>query len=372
MNMRVLVFVLVSLSACGSDVVTEPELVPGPVMPPAPATVKAAAARSVQAAPDVNPRLLRRFKPLRAVLSTPDQPAATPAQVDLGRMLFFDKRLSKHRDLACNSCHALDKYGVDNQPTSTGAGGKRGRRNSPTVYQAAGHLASFWDGRAANVEQQAKVPILDATEMAMPSADAVVAVLTSIPGYAPAFRAAFPDQAEPLTYDNVGLAIGAFERRLVTPSRWDRYVDGDTRALTPAEVAGLKVFTDVGCVTCHTGELVGGSMFQKVGVAKPWPRVADEGRGEVSKLAADRMVFKVPSLRNVTQTAPYFSDGSTERLDEAVVLMARYQIGEELSPADVSAIVAWLGCLTGELPRAYIQEPALPADGPTTGAVARD
>jgi len=285
-------------------------------------------------------------------------------------MLFFDKRLSKHRDLSCNSCHALDSFGVDHLATSLGANGKHGRRNSPSVYQAAGHFTNFWDGRAATIEEQAKGPILNPAEMAMPDAAAAVAVLKAVPGYEVAFRKAFPTERDPVTYDNVGIAIGAFERRLVTPARWDRYLEGDRSALTSAEVRGLKLFTDVGCVTCHTGEFVGGSMFQKVGVVKPWPRDADLGRAEVTKLGTDRLVFKVPSLRNVAMTAPYFSDGQTATLEEAVTLMARHQLGEELAPDDVASIVSWLKSLTGELPTDYIKDPVLPADGPTTGQLA--
>jgi len=308
----------------------------------------------------VNPRLLRRFKPVREVLEPDGTPPPSAAMVDLGNVLFFDKRLSRDHDLSCNSCHHLDQFGVDNEPTSVGAKGARGRRNSPTVYHAAGHFTAFWDGRAGNVEEQAKGPLINPAEMAMPDGNAVVAALDSIPGYAPLFKAAFPDDAKPVTYDNVGRAIGAFERKLVTPSRWDRYLAGEQDALTAQEIGGLKLFTDLGCMTCHTGELVGGSMFQKVGVAAPWPNQADQGRFEVTKLPSDHMLFKVPSLRNVAKTGPYFHDGSAKSLDEAVKMMAQFQVGEELTPSDTKLIVAWLGSLTGELPRSYIAPPRLP------------
>jgi len=247
-------------------------------------------------------------------------------------------------------------YGVE----GAGAKGARGRRNSPTVYHAAGHFTAFWDGRASSVEEQAKGPILNPAEMAMPDGDAVVARLRQIPGYVESFRAAFPGEASPITYDNLGRAIGAFERNLVTPSRWDQYLAGNKRALTAPEVAGLKLFTDLGCMTCHTGEFVGGSMFQKVGVASPWPNQKDQGRYEVTKLSSDRMLFKVPSLRDVTKTAPYFHDGSARTLEDAVQMMARHQIGEELADSDVASIVSWLGALTGDLPADYIKPPQLP------------
>jgi cytochrome c peroxidase len=309
---------------------------------------------------DINPRLLRRFKPIRAEFT--DGTPSSVAQVELGRQLFFDTRLSRSRDLSCNSCHHLDKYGVDNQPTSTGMSGQHGHRNSPSVYHAAGAFTSFWDGRAANVEEQAKGPILNPVEMGMASPEAVVAVLAATPGYVSAFHAAFPGDANSVTYDNLGKAIGAFERRLVTPARWDKYLLGDHAALSRDEVAGFRVFTDIGCVTCHTGELIGGSMFQKVGVAKAWPNQTDRGRFEITKLPSDSMVFKVPSLRNVVKTGPYFHDGSVASLSEAVRLMGRHQIGEELTDEDVRVIVAWLGSLTGEIPADYIKVPTLPPD----------
>jgi len=332
-----------------------------PAPPPAPGVAARAAEPARRSDPtELNPRLLRRFKPVRESFARASGPPATTAQIDLGRMLFFDKRLSRDRDLSCNSCHRLDHYGVDNEPTSVGAKGQRGRRNSPTVFHAAGHFTSFWDGRASTVEEQAKGPILNPAEMAMADAPAVVAVLQGIPGYVAAFSAAYPGEASPVTYDNLAQAIGAFERKLVTPSRWDRYLAGNHDALTAQEIAGLKLFTDLGCMTCHTGELVGASTFQKVGAMAPWPNQADQGRYEVTKLPSDRMLFKVPSLRNVAKTAPYFHDGSAKTLEEAVALMARHQMGEELTQSDIASIVAWLGSLTGDLPSDYIAAPKLP------------
>jgi cytochrome c peroxidase len=329
---------------------------------PARSAPSASAAPASRAARDsINPRILRRFKAVRSEIA--DTPPSA-AMIDLGRMLFFDKRLSKHRDLSCNSCHRLDRYGVDNEVTSVGTDGKRGTRNSPTVYHAAGHMRAFWDGRAANVEEQATGPIVNPTEMAMADPKSVEGVIGKIPGYVDAFHAAFPGETKPVTFRNVGIAIGAFERRLVTPSRWDRFLEGNQEALTADEVAGLKLFTDVGCMTCHTGEFLGGSTFQKVGVSSPWPNQADQGRFEVTKMDSDRMMFKVPSLRNVAMTAPYFHDGSAKTLEDAVTMMGKFQISEELGRDDVRLIVTWLGSLTGELPTAYIREPQLPADPP--------
>jgi cytochrome c peroxidase len=353
---------IASLPACGQDSAS-PAATTAPTEGEPPASGEASA-RSDK----FNPRLLRRFKAVRSTIAGADGPPSE-AQIALGRMLYFDRRLSRDRDLSCNSCHRLERYGVDNEPTSVGFHGQRGARNSPTVYHAAGHFVQFWDGRAPDVEEQAKGPIVNPVEMAMPDADHVVAVLASVPGYVEAFRAAFPGNPAPVSYDNLAAAIGAFERKLVTPSRWDRYVGGDDTALTAPEVEGLKLFTDVGCMVCHTGEFVGGAMFQKVGVVTPWPNQKDQGRFEVTKRAEDRMMFKVPSLRNVVKTGPYFHDGSAPTLAGAVEAMARHQLGIELTADEVASIVTFLGALTGELPMAYIAEPTLPPDGIDTAAV---
>jgi cytochrome c peroxidase len=284
----------------------------------------------------------------------------TEAKVNLGRMLFYDPRLSKGRDVSCNSCHSLRDYGVDGKPVSSGHKGQLGGRNSPSVYYAAGQIAQFWDGRAPDVEEQAKGPVLNPVEMAMASEAEAVTTLRSIPGYRPLFREAFPDSAEPVNFDNMARAIGAFERRLVTPSRWDHFLAGERSALTQEEVAGHDEFMDGGCAACHTGPYVGGRMFQKLGAEKPWPVATDLGRMEVTKNAADRMVFKVPSLRNVEKTGPYFHNGKVATLDEAIRLMGDYQLSMKLQDRQVRQIVAWLKTLTGEIPSDYIRAPALP------------
>jgi len=318
----------------------------------------------------INPRLLRRFKSVGTVIGGTEG-SGTERQAALGEKLYFDTRLSRDGDLACNTCHPLNQYGADHQPTSVGHGKLRGRRNSPTVIHAAGHLAQFWDGRARDVEEQAKGPIVNPAEMAMIGPTEVVAVLTSIPGYVVTFKEAFPGEANPITYDNIGRAIGSFERRLVTRSRWDHFLDGDHTALTAEELEGLKIFADVGCVQCHTGEYLGGSMFQKVGSVEPWPNQTDQGRYELTNQEGDRMQFKVPSLRNIAKTAPYFHDGSVATLDIAVREMGRYQLGVPLTDQEVQLIVAWLGCLTGDLPAAYATAPELPPDGPRTAQMAK-
>jgi cytochrome c peroxidase len=339
MRATLLLFVI----ACEAKPPEEPDLGPPPAVQQA----------AVAPSQDVNPRLLRRFRALRYV------PATTPeeiAEVALGKMLFFEKRLSRNGDVSCNSCHQLEAAGTDRRKTSVGTAGRVGKRNAPSVLNAQWHFAQFWDGRVTTLEEQAKGPITNPDEMAMHSPEEVTRVLHAIPGYVSAFEHAYP--GAPLDFDHVARAIAAFERTLVTPARWDKFLDGDRTALTRAEIEGVKVFADIGCVQCHTGLLVGGSMFQKVGLVEPWPNQADQGRYEITKQDADRMVFKVPSLRNVTLTAPYFHDGSVADLREAVREMAHYQLGSELSEAEITSIVTWLGALTGDMPK--IEAPQLP------------
>lgn len=317
------------------------------------ATVSSATAPATMTDDEVNPRLLRRFQPLPANAEAPAD------MVDLGRWLYYEKRLSKNGDLSCNSCHVLTEYGVDHRRTSPGVGGQLGSRNSPTVYNASGHFAQFWDGRAPNVEEQAKGPILDPVEMAMADPSAVVATLGSIPEYRERFEHAFPNSKDPITYDNVGKAIGAFERGLATPGRWDEFLCGKKDALTSDERKGLKTFLNSGCMVCHTGPYLGGATFERVGVVEPWPNQQDVGRAGVTKAQGDRMMFKVPSLRNVEKTAPYFHDGSAATLEDAVRMMGRHQLGLELAPDEVASIVTWLKSLTGPLPPAsYIADPS--------------
>jgi len=299
------------------------------------------------------------FGTLPTEITKTDNPI-TPAKVELGRMLYYEARLSRNHDISCNSCHMLDKFGVDNQPTSPGHKGQRGARNSPTVYNAAGHMAQFWDGRAADVEEQAKGPVLNPVEMAMPDEAYVLKVLASMPEYVEKFATAFPNSDPSLTYDNMGNAIGAFERTLVTTGRWDAFLGGEDGALTEAEKEGLNAFLDTGCTACHSGPYLGGNMYQKVGLVKPWPNQKDLGRFEVTNNDADKMMFKSPGLRNIAMTGPYFHDGSVADLTEAVSMMAEYQLGKELSAETSASIVTFLKALDGELPKDKIAKPELP------------
>jgi cytochrome c peroxidase len=327
---------------------------------------------AVESAPVGPDRAALRERARSVFGELPDEAASetnpvTEEKITLGRMLFFDPRFSKNHDISCNSCHDVANFGVDGEPTSPGHKGQRGGRNSPTVYNAALHIAQFWDGREPDVEAQAKGPVLNPIEMAMPSEEAVVAVLKSIPGYAPLFTAAFPDDEDPINYDNMARAIGAFERRLITADHLDAFVSGQDTAMSDEDLAGLEEFLDAGCITCHMGSTIGGGMYRKLGLVKPYS-TADPGRFEVTGDEADRFVFKVPSLRNIAMTGPYFHDGSIASLQEAIRLMAKHQLGIELSDEQVARIETFLGTLTGTVEPEYITAPELPESGPDTPA----
>lgn len=332
-------------------------------------SAKASAAAPSASAPVNRPVIdeaqLKDYKALPAVLESKDNPV-TEEKVALGRMLFFEKRLSKNHDISCNSCHGLDTYGVDNEATSPGHKGQRGDRNSPTVYNAGHHIAQFWDGRADTLEEQAKGPILNPVEMAMADEASVIRVLKSMPEYTAAFEKAFPGDADPVTYDNMAKAIGAFERRLVTPGAFDAWLKGDEKALGDNAVRGLSKFLSLGCPTCHYGVAVGGETFQKLGLVKPWPDESDLGRFAVTNKDEDKMKFRVPSLRNIEKTGPYFHKGQVKTLEEAVRFMAFHQLGIEIKDEDVKDIVAFLKSLTGDLPKDYIKPPKLPESTETT------
>jgi len=316
----------------------------------------------ITAQAEVDAARLGLFQPVPGVVESSANPL-TEEKISLGRMLYFDERLSKNHDVSCNSCHGLDTFGVDNKPVSPGHRDQTGDRNSPTVFNAAGHLAQFWDGRAADVEEQAKGPVLNPIEMAMPDEAAVLAVINSIPEYVAAFDAAFP--GEGVSYDNMGKAIGAFERKLMTPGRWDAFLGGDSSALTAQEQQGLNDFLDTGCQTCHMGAYMGGNMYQKLGLVKAWPDQKDLGRYNATGNENDKMFFKVPSLRNIAKTGPYYHNGEVATLDEAVSLMAEYQLGKDLDDATVKSIVTFLEALTGEIDAGYTAKPELP---PSTAA----
>jgi cytochrome c peroxidase len=287
-------------------------------------------------------------------------PPQDPNRVALGRLLFHDPRLSKDRKVSCSTCHILTKFGIDGKAVSSGESGRQGRRNTPTVFNAATHIAQFWDGRAVDVEAQAVGPIMNPVEMDMPDEKAVVDVLAIVPPYIEMFHKAFPEEDHPISLKNVGEAIGAFERGLVTTSRWDKFIAGDHKVLTSRERQGLGLFVQRGCIACHTGPQAGGNSFQKVGTMFPWPNQTDQGRAEITHFPPDGMVFKVPTLKNIAETAPYFHDGSATSLEQAIRLMGHHQLGIDLPKDEVDAMAAWMRSMTGEPDPAYIAAPHLP------------
>ncbi len=308
---------------------------------------------------EIDPAALAVFEPLPKVAKSSDNPVTEP-KVKLGRMLYYDKRLSRANEVSCNTCHPLSKYGTDHKPVSRGHKDQKGTRNAPTVYNAAGQIAQFWDGRAEDVEEQAIKPLLNPVEMGMPSKSYVERVLKSIPEYVDLFKKSFPNANPPVTFVNAGRAIGAFERKLMTPGRFDAFLQGEKDALTPAEKKGLKTFASIGCTTCHYGPRVGGTTFQKLGLVKPWPNQEDKGRYEVTGKESDKMKFKVAILRNVAKTGPYFHDGSVKKLEKAIRMMAKHQLGRDLTDDQVASIKTFLEALTGKLPTDYIEKPELP------------
>lgn len=307
------------------------------------------------------------FKPLPASMATAEFPT-TAARVALGRMLFFDPRISLDGTVSCSKCHQPGLYGTDALPKPIGVKDRENPRNAPTVLNAALQFAAHWRGDRKNVEDQATQALIGPPSFGNPNYDVAMAKIEAIPGYAELFRKAFPGEADAVTAENWGKAIGAYERTLVTPAPFDAYLKGNVRALKPVGRAGLGKFIATGCAGCHNGVDLGGGMFQKFGVtADYWnethSKSVDKGRFDVTKNPADTYVFKVPSLRNVARTPPYFHDGSVATLPEAVRVMAKVQLGKTLSEQDVSDIVAFLDSLTGRLPKDFENLPVLPAAG---------
>jgi len=285
-----------------------------------------------------------------------DNNALTPEKIALGKKLYYDKRLSKNETISCNDCHNLETYGVDNEATSKGDDGEFGDRNSPTVLNAALHFVQFWDGRAEDVEEQAGGPVLNPIEMGIPDEDFLIERLSKIDEYGQMYANAFPGEDKPLSYVNTQKAIGAFERTLLTPSPFDDFLNGDYSALSDDQKAGLKSFMEVGCTTCHTGSLLGGNMYHKFGLFSDyWEHTGsekvDEGRFAETGNEVDKFMFKVPSLRNVEKTFPYYHDGSVDNMNEAIQIMAITQLNKDLTDIEVKNIGEFLKSLTGEIPK---------------------
>lgn len=284
-----------------------------------------------------------------------------PAKVDLGKHLYFDTRLSATGNVSCNSCHDLTTYGVDNKSFSSGDDGSLGGRNSPTVFHAALHSMQFWDGRAIDVEEQAAGPILNPVEHNIESEDQLVERIRKIDLYQDLFSKSYPVE-NPISFENLVNAIGAFERTLLPSGKFDAFLEGNESALSTQEKKGLATFIKSGCVTCHNGVVLGGQMFQKFGVYKNYWELTesdpiDEGVYGITDNEAQKYFFKVPGLRNIVHTAPYFHDGSVETLMYAVQIMAELQSNLKLDEQQVEDIVAFLNSLSSDIPQSVKKSP---------------
>ncbi len=302
------------------------------------------------------------FEPIPAVVPALEDNAVTHARVELGKMLFFEPRLSRSGLISCNTCHNLSMGGDDNLETSIGHGWQKGPRNAPTVLNAVFNVAQFWDGRAEDLKAQAKGPVQAGVEMNS-TPERVEKTLKSLPAYVAAFEGAFAGEDDPVTFDNMAKAIEAYEVTLITPaSRFDQWLEGNDSAMTETEMEGLKLFINKGCAACHGGVNFGGQEYYAFGVVeKPGADILppeDKGRFNVTKTAAEEYVFRAAPLRNIALTAPYFHSGKVWDLKQAVAIMGSSQLGETLTDAEASAITAFLHTLTGEQPA--VELPLLP------------
>jgi cytochrome c peroxidase len=325
---------------------------------------------AVSSAADPDAELMSRatsiFGPLPATMPSPDNPI-TPEKVKLGRMLFWETRISVDRTVSCAKCHLVGLYATDGLRKAIGNHYKENPRNAPTVLNAASQISEHWIGNRTNVEDQAKQALIGPPSYGMPSYESVEKILRGMKGYTALFKEAFPGDKEPVTVDNFAKAIGAFERTLITPAPFDDFLKGNAKALTEQQKRGLKTFLDTGCMTCHFSPYVGGQIYQKFGVHEPYEKytkskVVDEGRFAVTKNPADKFFFKVPVLRNVAETPPYFHDGSVDKLPDAVMIMAKIQLGKDLTKEQINDIVAFLTSLTGKIPEDALVFPVLPSE----------
>jgi len=305
------------------------------------------------------------FGPLPRVIVSEKNPV-TPEKVELGRILFYETRISVDGTISCAKCHPIGLYAADGLRKAIGNHCKINPRNSPTLFNAAGQISAHWIGNRADVEDQARQSVIGPPSFGMPSYAAVESRLRGIKGYTDLFKKAFPGQNDPITVDNFAKAVGAFERTLVTPSPFDAFLKGQKEALNEEEKRGLKTFIEVGCVMCHSGTYVGGQMYQKFGLMEPYWKYTqseeiDEGRYTVTKNETDKYVFKVPMLRNVAKTAPYFHDGSVDTLEAAERIMAKIQLGKDLTQSQLEDIVSFLKSLTGRIPEDALRIPLLPS-----------
>jgi cytochrome c peroxidase len=305
------------------------------------------------------------FSPLPQVMLSEKNPI-TPEKIKLGKVLFYETRISVDGTVSCARCHPIGLYAADGLRKSIGNNCKVNPRNAPTLFNAAGQISAHWIGNRTDVEDQARQSVTGPPSFGMPSNEAVEKKLKEIKGYMDLFKKAFPEEADPITVDNLAKAIGAFERTLVTPSPFDSFLKGDIAALNGQKKRGLKTYMEAGCIMCHSGPYVGGQVYQKFGIFEPYWKYTksepiDEGRFVVTKNEADKYVFKVPIHRNVEKTAPYFHDGSVDKLEDAVWIMGKIQLGKDLNKFQVEEIVTFLKSLTGKIPEDALKVPLLPS-----------
>ena len=305
------------------------------------------------------------FRPLPKTMPS-EKNSIIPEKVKLGKILYYESRISVDGAVSCAKCHPISLYAADGLKKAVGDNCKVNPRNAPTIFNAADQISEHWIGNRVDVEDQAKQATIGPPSYGMPSYDSVEKKLREYKGYEVMFKAAFPGDKEPVTIDNFAKAIGAFERTLVTPSPFDAFLKGNKSALTEKQKGGLKTFIETGCSGCHSGTYFGGQMYQKFGVIEPYWKYTksekiDEGRYAVTKNEVDKYVFKVPILRNVEKTAPYFHDGSVDRLEDAVWIMGKVQLGKDLTKQHSENISAFFKSLTGEIPEGALKVPLLPS-----------
>lgn len=330
----------------------------------------------VVGAADTDKELLDRartlFKPLPDTARVDDYPHSQ-ARIDLGKALFFETRVSADGRMSCAACHSPSYHGADSLAVSVGVHGKKLPRNASTVFNTPLLIAQHYGGNRVTVEEQAMKALLSPLAYGNKDYAEAEAKMKAL-GYLPMFEKAFPNEADPVTAENWAKAIGAFERTLLTPAPFDRYLKGDQRAISKEAKIGLEKFMSVGCAGCHNGVTVGGQSYMKFGLTEDYWLVTgskemealkgrDKGRWHDTQKPEDMYIFKVPQLRNVAATPPYFHDGSVQKLDDAVRVMARLQLGKQLSDEDVTHIVAFLHTLTGEVPKQFATAPVLPVGG---------
>lgn len=295
-----------------------------------------------------------------------EQNLITPEKVKLGKILFYESRISIDGTVSCAKCHPISLYAADGLRKAIGNNCKENPRNSPTIFNAASQISAHWIGNRTSVEDQARQSVTGPPAFGMPSNESVEKVLKGMKEYVALFRVAFPGEKDPVTVDNLAKAIGAFERTLMTPAPFDAFVKGDPKALTEQQKRGLKTLFETGCMTCHFSPYVGGQMYQKFGVFEPYGNYTksltiDEGRYTVTKNPADKYVFKVPVLRNVAETPPYFHDGSVDKLEDAIRIMGKIQLLKELSKEQIADITTFFTSLTGQVPDDVMRVPLLPS-----------